>query len=316
MKKSLVVVSAVSAVALAPMSAQAFDFKISGQVNQAIIFGGDAEETSIVDNNTSGSRFRFKGSKEFGALKAGFRYEMQDQDNLSSSLGTDRADTEVRVSQVYVSGGFGKVTLGKGSSVSDGIFEAYGMINYMGGAESQLAYRGSVPVAYRSNDGLSRQNVLRYDSPKFNGFSVAAAINGSQGDNGSGSGVALRYKGKVAGGTLVAQIASDEIDQGEEFTGGSIGYKHSSGISASYSFADRDDNDDESDWLMFGYSFGNTTVSYGTGTSGAGVDNDMNIIGVNYKPTKGMEIYFNRMSFDNANGVEGDTFSLGSRVKF
>jgi len=40
MKKSLVIAGAVSAVALAPLSAQAFEFKVSGQVNQLISFGG------------------------------------------------------------------------------------------------------------------------------------------------------------------------------------------------------------------------------------------------------------------------------------
>lgn len=306
-------IAGVAAAVLMPASAQAFEFKVSGQVHQALIFGGDTDDAVIVDNNTSGSRFRIKGSAPINdAVKAGFRYELQDQDNVSSSL-SDKEDTEVRVSQIYLSGDFGKVSLGKGSSVSDGIFEAYGMINYMGGAESAAAYSGTTDVAYRSNDGLSRKNILRYDSPKFNGFSVAVGTY-----SGGGEGVALRYKNKVAGGTLVAQYSADEVDGGEEFTGGSIGYKSAMGLSASYSFAERDDKDDETEWLMFGYSFGKTTVSFGTGESGAstGDKNEMSIIGVNYKPVKGMEIYFNRMNFDNADGVDGDTFSIGSRVKF
>jgi predicted porin len=311
--KNKLLIAGIAAAAVVPASAQAFEFTVSGQVNQAVVFGGDTDDAEIVDNNTSGSRFRFKGSKAINdAVKAGFRYEMQDQDNVSSSL-TDREDTDVRVSQIYLSGDFGKFSLGKGSSVSDGIFEAYSLINYMGGAESAALYSGTTAVAYSANDGLSRKNIVRYDSPNFGGFSVALGTY-----SGGGEGIALRYKNKVAGGTLVAQYSADEVDGGEEFKGGSIGYKSAMGLSASYSFAERDDKDDETEWLMVGYSFGNTTISYGTGESGAstGSKNEMSIIGVNYKPVKGMEIYFNRMNFDNADGVDGDTFSIGSRVKF
>jgi len=314
MKKSLVIAGAVSAVALAPLSAQAFEFKVSGQVNQLISFGGDTLETEFFDNTTTGTRFRIVGSQAINDnLKAGFRYEAQKQDNASHTA-EDSGSFEIRVSQVSLSGGFGKVVLGKGTTISDGSFEAYGLVNYMGGAGSWLGINGNLATgaAYRDGDGLSRGNVLQYHTPNFNGFSAAIGQN-----SGGGTGVALRYKGKVAGGTLVANIATDESDKsGRDFTGGSIAYKHSSGISASYSSGEYDNNGVESDWLMVGYTFGKTTVSYGTGSSGAGVDNDMDVIGLNYKPTKGMEIYLQRNSFDNADGTSGDAMSLGSRIKF
>lgn len=314
---------AVAAAVIAPFNAHAFEWKISGQVNQAVLFGGDVDDATIVDNNASGSRFRIRGSKEISpGLKAGFRYEFQDQDNNSANL-SDRENTDVRYSDIYLSGSFGKFHLGKGDGAANSTLEAYGLIHYFGGSEANQLFQGATDLAYRNVDGASRQNRLRYDSPTFNGLKLAFSL-----DNGDQTELAAYYKNKVLGGKLDARVGlvSADTDAGNSLdrTSYSIAYKHNIGLSGSYSYGERDFGDDgttrETDWVMVGYSFGKTTVAYGTGQSGTNTmgitDDEMNVLSLNYKPTKGMEIYLLRMDFENEDGVDGDAFALGSRIKF
>ena len=149
--KKLLIASAVAAVAVAPATSFAFKAKLSGQVNSAVLFGGDVDDPTVVDNNTSGSRFRFKGSQEIGGgLTAGFRYEFQDQDNVSSSTadadedgvrdvleGTaDSVNTDVRYSDVWIKGSFGKIGIGKGDGAANGSNESYGLLNFFGASEA------------------------------------------------------------------------------------------------------------------------------------------------------------------------------------
>ena len=48
-------------------AAQAVDFKISGQINRAVLWGdnGNDDDVKFVDNDNSSTRFRFTGSNEF-----------------------------------------------------------------------------------------------------------------------------------------------------------------------------------------------------------------------------------------------------------
>jgi len=77
--KTKLLIAALAATAVAAPAAQA-KVKISGQVNQAAILSSDLDDVTVVDNNTTGSRFRFKAAKKFGGLKAGVRYEIQAQE--------------------------------------------------------------------------------------------------------------------------------------------------------------------------------------------------------------------------------------------
>jgi len=319
--KKLLIASAVAAAVMAP-AAQA-KVSVSGQVNQAAILSGtDIDDVTIVDNNTSGSRFRFKAAKEFGGLKAGMNYEIQLQDNsgtnlkdsLGSSAGTANGGGEVRVSNVWLSGDFGKIGIGKGSEAADGTFEGYGALgHYLGGDLAWLAINGSLganAVQYRANDAAGRANRIRYDSPKFGGASLALSLS-----NGDATSAALKYGGKIGGGKLVARIGlkdSDSVDN----TSGSIAYVAPFGLGVSYSFSDK--NDVKGNWVAVAYNFGKVVLQYGAGESDAsnGGDNEFSVLGVNYKPTKGVEIYLNYADGDNADGTGGDATYLGSRVKF
>ncbi len=307
MKKALLAL----AVAGAAVSAQA-DTSISGQVNSAVIFGGSVNDETTVDNNTTGTRFRIKSSKQAGDLKYGTRLEFQDQDNVSSNL-QDRADTDVRYSDVWVSGSFGKVGIGKGDGAANGTFEAFGLLNFLGGSESHLLWQGATALAYRDIDGVSPQNRVRYDSPKFGGgFHFAATL-----DNGDQNEYAVRYKGKVAGGKLDARYGLVDNNAGD-ITSYTAAYKHNSGFGIAFSDGENDAANTEADWVQVAYTFGKFTVSYGTGDSGTmgAADNQFDTASLLYKPVKGVEVYLNFLDFENADGVTGDATALGSRFKF
>ena len=295
--------------ALAPMQLSAAEFKISGQVNSAVVFGGEVQDPTIVDNNTQGSRFRFQGSTDINAdYKAGFRYEMQVQDNNSTTLGDGL--TEIRYSDVWFSGNFGKLGIGKGDGAANNTFEAYSLINFMAGGLGELLFRGSTNLGYRTKDGIGRQNRVRYDSPNFNGFSVAVSL-----DNDDTNEYALRYKQKLASGKLDARLGV--ADRVVSRTSYSVAYKHNSGVSASYSFGEDDvaTGEDDVDWIMLGYDVvDNVTLSFGTGEENGG--DEMQILAVLWAPTKGVEMYFHSMDYTNADNSSGDAMALGSRFKF
>ena len=85
MNKKLLTVAIAGAMA-APMTAQAIKYKISGQVNRAVVFMDDGEQGDVrnVDSSSSGTRFRFRGSEDLGnGLKVGMYYELQ-----TSSIGS------------------------------------------------------------------------------------------------------------------------------------------------------------------------------------------------------------------------------------
>ena len=257
MKKTLIA-SAVAALAVAPVANAAV--KITGQVHQAVILSSDLDDIEVVDNNHSGSRFRFVGSKKLSnGLTAGFRYELQAQDNNSTTR-EDALISEVRVSDVYVSGSFGKLAIGKGAGAADGTFESHGILgHYLGQDLTWLAINPTLdnPIAYRSVDGTSRENRVRYDSPNFNGFKVALSV-----DNGGRNEAAIHYNGKVAGGKLRARAGT--VSE-EDVTSYSIAYKTSFGLGLGYSYGERDTDAFDTEWVNVTYQIGKLTASYGTG---------------------------------------------------
>jgi hypothetical protein len=62
----IALISIVAVLVLLP-SAQAVDFKISGQINRGILWAdnGNDSDLKFVDNDNSSTRFRFTGSNDF-----------------------------------------------------------------------------------------------------------------------------------------------------------------------------------------------------------------------------------------------------------
>lgn len=173
---------------------------LSGQVNRALNLVNDGESTELysVDNNTSGSRLRFTGiSKINDDLSLGSRIEVGispdassqvSQTNPSSGTWFDQRWTELNLT----SASYGKLSLGKGDTASNGTAEVdlsrtdvvqYASISDIAGGMLFREEGGDNPLTtlkvsdvFQDRDGLSRQSRLRYDTPSFYGFSLAGSL--------------------------------------------------------------------------------------------------------------------------------------------
>ena len=183
------IAAAVSSALVLPMAAQAVEFAVSGHVARAIVSvdgGGpqgmpDANDGKAkhVDANSSQSRFTFAGSEELeNGMTAGVFLQYGGIGPINS-----------RHANVYLSTAGGKITVGHGSTATDGMAHAdLGGLSNMGGVSNWCSYYGSTSVpgtglvnggpACPTNDG-SRAGILRYDTPAIGPASIAV----SSGDN-------------------------------------------------------------------------------------------------------------------------------------
>jgi predicted porin len=200
-------------------SAYALDFKISGQVNRAVLWGdnGNDDDVKFVDNDNSSTRFRFTGSNKFDDnWTVGFKWENEMQSNDSSDtvidIGENDDSTDVdfneRHMDVYIEHSkFGKLSLGQGDTASNGTSEVdlsgtdvinYSSIEDMAGGfifrddNDNILQTGfqsggpddlkdtSIGRAFSNFDGLSRDDRIRYDTPKFGPVYFSASYENGQ----------------------------------------------------------------------------------------------------------------------------------------
>ena len=300
MKKKLLA-SAIASALVVGVSVEAADVKVSGQVSRVIVAPDDdaGDELQFLDNNISGSRFRIKASHDLGnGMKAGSRLEAQLQsnkgNNANGGLKTDTGgnlsgdDTiDLRYQDIYLSGAFGKVSLGKGDGAGNGttevdlsgtyIIAAANATDLYGGflfgddvGTGILDTNGDEIIAdfdvgdfYGEIDAYSRVNRLRYDSNSFNGLSFAASY-GQQ----EVAEFAIRFAGdangtkyKVAGFVGSRGESAEDADNGDDRMGvsGSVILANGLNLTASYSEIDRDVStaeDRENMWVKLGYKTG------------------------------------------------------------
>jgi hypothetical protein len=220
----------------------ALEAKLSGQVNQLIMWADNGEDNDIFigDNENSNTRFRFTGSEEFKGVTAGITIEFDVERNLSSTFDIpNTGDGAFRLLDRWLdatfSGTFGKVSLGKGSGAAETDLSGTSVITYSGVNNTAGGFTfinktthlpsGTTVGDTRSNfDGLSRNSRLRYDTPKFAGFSLAGSFT-----NGNAWEVSGWYTAEFDSlGKLVAAVGyvdtNDRGAIGSEFTqwGGSL----------------------------------------------------------------------------------------------
>ena len=173
-------------------AAQALDFKISGQVNRAVLWGdnGNDDDIKFVDNENSSTRFRFTGENEFdNNWKVGFKWENQMESNSSLDTDIDIGEngdtsdvtfTERHMDVYFEHSRFGKLSLGQGDTASNGTSEVdlsgttvvnYSSVEDMNGGfnfrDDDDNVITSISSAYSNYDGFSRRDRVRYDTPKF-----------------------------------------------------------------------------------------------------------------------------------------------------
>jgi hypothetical protein len=231
---------------------QAFDVKFSGQVNQMLMFADNGFNTEffVADNDNSGTRFRITGNEKFDAVTVGYRIEFGAQRNASGTLDIGGNDDGIfqfndRWLEAYFQMGWGKLSIGKGDGASNGTSEVdlsgtavitYAAVNDTAGSFTWTFKDGSkllrpdladptgpstatdVKDTRSSFDGLSRNERIRYDTPKFAGFGFATSIT-----NGKAWEIAGRYAGALSDHKLAAAVGY--VDTNDRTTPGQTDYR-------------------------------------------------------------------------------------------
>ncbi len=171
---------------------------ISGQINRMVTVANDGDDTKVfhVDNVNSSSRLRAVGRAEpTERLAVGTLFEFEMRSNASTEVSQINEDTGVVgfrsrfVDIFFTHEDFGRLSVGRGSTASDGTSEidlsgtsviAYSSISDTAGGllffddDLDQLSGTSIGNVFSNFDGLSRQNRLRYDTPTFAGFTASA----------------------------------------------------------------------------------------------------------------------------------------------
>lgn len=361
MRNRIAVMSAAVAAALAVPSfvyaqAQGLEVRLSGQVNRALMNVDDGHKSNafFVDNGISGTRFRISATAPVSpGLRAGAVFEAEFLSNPSGDVSFDEPDIAAELGErhmdVFFEGGWGKVSLGQGDGAANGGTEVdlsgtsvahWSGVQSIGGAFEFKTGAGAgtgilIGDAANNQDFESRYDRLRYDTPKFGGFSVAA----SWGTKDAGRDVrelAAFYSGDMGAlGRLAGAIGwsnqqadvSDPANVEDEVIGGSLSWLHGSGFNVTVAYSEREASADRDRTFMYakvGYKFGRHAVAidWGNGEDIAATDVESDVIGIGYvwNPVAWAELYAaaKRHSLD-APGVDVEDINvimIGSRIRF
>ncbi len=170
---------------------------ISGQINRGVLFADDGDSSDIfhVDNDNSSTRFRFTGEADVGSWTAGTVLEAEFESNSTGDVNQNSQSTSASLKERKIEffieqPSYGKLTVGQGDTASNNTAEVdlsgtsvvgYSAITDMAGGllffdKNTNALSSTRIKNVASNfDGLSRDDRLRYDTPKFYGVSLAAS---------------------------------------------------------------------------------------------------------------------------------------------
>jgi len=263
MNKKLLTVAMAAAMS-APTTSHAVKYALSGQVNRAIVYNDDGVATDVqhIDNSSSGTRFRLKGSEDIAnGMKVGFNWEWQNQSNpgggpiKSSDFGPSGGNQSMRKAEVWFSGSWGKFSVGQGDGAGNGTTEhdlsdtwnvAYaGRTSFAaatawrtsGGSEITSAGGTVAPGGgglthgdtFSHFDAFSRYDRVRYDTPALGPVVVSASL---------GQQHQVEFAGRLATG-----LAGGQLSAGVHWaktgrpSGGAAGVDGTIGASASYLFS-------------------------------------------------------------------------------
>lgn len=222
--------------------------KLYGEVNRAVMYADDGHQDKVfhVDNTNAETRVGLNGEVAAADyLTVGSTIELKWQANPSHAVSMDEESIagEFQNEKIEVYFDFknaGKFSIGQGSMASDGASEVdlsgtdiignSGVADVGGGLKFYDAASGGydgeqgtvVGEAFKrqccdlfnriTTDGLGKRQRVRYDTPTFAGFSLAAAA--GEADSAD---VALNYAGEVGGNQLKAMAAWSNPGEGSDY---------------------------------------------------------------------------------------------------
>ena len=332
--------------------AYAIDFAISGQLNRALMYVDDGTSANwfFVDNENSGTRFRFRGSNEFEkGWKVGFLWEVEMQSNSSDEVSmSDKSDkTPVNFNERHIDvwiEKWGTLRLGQGDTATNGTTEvdlsgtdvaAYSGVADVGGSfefRDNGVGTGVTVGNSRSNfDGLSRKDRIRYDTPRWAGFFASGSVEGN-----SEWDVAARYAGDfgwarfaAAAGWADFGTSSDSNDgtrDGNFSSSASMLFDFGLNFTASYAFRKQDGTDPWSLYGKIGYKFLKkhaASIQYSRTKNLSAKDDKGDSFGIAYviSPWESVEFYgtYYLHMLDRDVGSDPDDINIlfaGARIKF
>lgn len=216
------------------------DFTLYGQLNRAGMTVRDGHQTSFysVDNDASSSRLGVKGSMKHDGLTVGGKLEVEYEAASSAKVSqTDRGtDTNVgiRHALAYLKSDLGKISVGHGDTATNGISEItlngaddiiYNDMTVFGGGHKFHAKNSNAEAAgptmkstHTNLDGFSRANLVRYDTPSFNGFMLSASHSTEKAQV-EATDIALRYEGGTADFDVEAGWGWGKYSRGNQAAG-------------------------------------------------------------------------------------------------
>ena len=251
---------------------------LSGQVNRGLLYADDGTNSNVthVDNDNSSTRFRLIGKGTLNEdITVGTQIEVQMESNSTANINIDGSTTggndggsftERKLEVFFDSKTFGRLWIGQGDTASNGTSEvdlsgttvvAYSGIADMAGgidfggfdfvAGAPIVADANIGTVFSNFDGLSRDDRIRYDTPKFAGFQLSA----SNADR-KKSDVALRFSGDIGAGFKLAAAAAYAINGGTDpQINGSASILHSSGFNLTGAYGQQDIDGSTRDPVFF-----------------------------------------------------------------
>ena len=327
---------------------------ISGQINRAINVANDGSSTKayFVDNDASNSRIRFVGNgRVTDDFQLGSKIELAIAPNKSSQVSQSDEDSGDFFDQRFVeiwgeSERFGKVSLGKGSTASDNTAEVdlsgTGVVMYASVADpvGGLRFRTkdgnltgvAVNDAFSDFDGLGRKNRLRYDTPSFGGFTLAAATI-ADGQYDTGLFWAAEFGGfEAAAAAGLANPNDDDTDYRADASASILHVASGLNLTVSSGFDESDDGGNPANyyaklgWIAEFFDFGTTNFGIDAARS---VNNptpsdkgwSTGVAVVQNVSDFGLQLYgqlrYYELDRNDAPDVDAITaFTIGTRLKF
>lgn len=266
MKKHLIAAAVVSAFA-APAMAQ--NVQVYGVIDTGFqqFDNGTTNVTRAVDGAIATSRLGFRGSEDLGGgLKAIFTLEAR----LNPSAGSNGTTLFNRGAMVGISGGFGTIEIGQGDTTTTQDIDS--KVTQAGNLGLRAGVSATAETAVNGELGSDVANVVRYTTPKFNGFTAQIGItNNDSGDRTDGNdGIVDLYAQYEAGALGLYAGVTEKDGAGVAKTDfKAVGAKYNFGpvaVGYTYSVADAStttDNDTKTHMLSAVYPLGNGLAVHG-----------------------------------------------------